>query len=126
MLRRRPSGAARLFDLPPVEGVRPELNEGTAEITTPVLTWGAARDETVGTDSDTLHGSVESTPRALGVFPDGGHQTFTPLYCDFVEGNGCGDDFVSIEIAEPAAKAGVLGFLTGTSSCSRTSRAISR
>jgi len=89
------------------------LDDGTAEIEVPVLTWGATRDSTVGTDYDILHGPIESTPRALGVFPDGGHHTFTQLYCPFIEENGCGDEFVSEDVAYPAARTGVLGFLTG-------------
>ena len=89
------------------------LGAGTAEIEVPVLTWGGARDATVGIDYETLHGPIESTPRALGVFPDGGHYTFTQLYCPFITNDGCGGDFVDEDLAYPAARTGVLGFLTG-------------
>ena len=89
------------------------LGAGIAEVDVPVMTLGGARDATVGTDYEDLMGPVRSTPRALGVWPDGGHFTLAQIYCPFVDGDGCGDDFVDPDSAEDAAKVSVLAFLTG-------------
>jgi predicted dienelactone hydrolase len=86
------------------------LGSGAGDVTVPVLTFGGERDSTVGTDFQTLFGYLTTTPRVGYSFPDGGHLSFTPLWCD-APGNGCGPSFVDTDIAVEVAWTGTLSFL---------------
>ena len=68
------------------------LTTGMTYMEVPVLTLGGERDATVGVDYKGLHRQIQSTPRLMGSFPNGGHYSFAPLYC-FSDGDGCGSDF---------------------------------
>ncbi len=86
------------------------LFDGTADIQVPVLSLGGDRDDTVGTDYRALHGSVGSTPRVMGAFSNAGHYSFTPIYCSG-SGDGCGDEFISVELFTATVRTSVLAFL---------------
>ena len=92
------------------------LDGGTADITVPVMTLSGTRDETTTWDEVTdLHGALTVSPRYLGEFPDGGHYSFAPLACDFAyEGDGCGDDFIALDVAASLTSTAVVVFLEET------------
>lgn len=87
------------------------LTTGTSEIAVPVLTLGAERDWTVGTQYEELHGAVVSEPRALGVFHDAGHMSFPYVYCSAMVGNGCGSGWVDPEVVDAETRTAVAAFL---------------
>ena len=86
------------------------LDAGTAEIDVPALTFGAERDDTVGTQYLGLHDPIESEPRALAVLHNGGHYTFTPIYCSFW-GDGCGSSYIEVNEFVPMFRTSVLAWL---------------
>lgn len=86
------------------------LGSGVGQVDVPVLTFGGYRDATVGDDFETLYAEVGSRPRVKYAFPDGGHLSFTPLWCD-APGNGCGPSFIDTDVAVQVAWTGTLAFL---------------
>jgi predicted dienelactone hydrolase len=86
------------------------LTDGTADIDVPVLSIGAERDDTVGTDYLSLHSHITTTPRALASFFDAGHYSPVPIYC-FGWGDGCGPDYVSSEVYQDIVKTSILAFV---------------
>jgi len=87
------------------------LTDGTQALQVPVLTLGGELDETVGTQYLDLHGAITATPRALGSFETAGHFSYTPIYCDFGNGDGCGSDNVDLDVFTDAVGTAVLAFL---------------
>jgi len=86
------------------------IDGGTAAIERPVLTLGAMRDGTVGTDFQALHAPITSVPRALGSFANAGHYSFVPIYCA-AAGDGCGDAYVESELFTSLVRTAVLAFV---------------
>ncbi len=88
------------------------LVEGTADIRVPVLTIGGERDATVGTAYIDLHSHVRSTARALASFPEAGHYTPVPQYCEaLLLGDGCGPMYMDPSIYLSTMKTSILAFL---------------
>jgi predicted dienelactone hydrolase len=83
------------------------LGTGTGEIHVPALTLGGEWDSTVGTQYQSLHGHIESTPRAMGSFARAGHYSFVPIYCSSW-GNGCGPHFIDAEVFTAMTRTSVL------------------
>jgi predicted dienelactone hydrolase len=86
------------------------LGSGVDAISVPVLTFGGERDATVGDDFRTLFNDLTTEPRVMYAFPDGGHLSFTPLWCD-APGNGCGAAFVDTDVAVAVAQTATMAFL---------------
>lgn len=86
------------------------MSTGTENISVPVLSFGAAQDDTVGTDYQTLFASMQTSPRWLGAFPNGGHYSFTSFYC-ISEGDGCGNSYVDPELVTTISNQTTLAFL---------------
>lgn len=86
------------------------ITTGASAVDLPVLTYGAERDATVGTDYRDLFREVNSTPRRKLSFPDAGHMSFTPLWC-VAPGNGCFGSFTDLDDTVAIAQTGTLSFL---------------
>jgi predicted dienelactone hydrolase len=86
------------------------LSSGTSNVDVPVLTFGGERDGVVGTAFRSLFSHVRSEPRVRYSFPDGGHFSFTPLWC-VSPGEGCGRAFVDTDVAVATAWTAALSFL---------------
>ena len=88
------------------------LADGTKDITVPVLTIGGERDGTVGTAYMELHSHIRSPTRALASFPDAGHYTPVPHYCEVLwPGDGCGSMYMDPSVYLSITKTSVLAFL---------------
>ena len=57
-----------------------------------------------------LHRPIESEPRALAIFHNGGHYTFTPIYCSFW-GDGCGYGYIEVDDFVPMFRTSMLAWL---------------
>jgi hypothetical protein len=86
------------------------ISEGTGGIDVPVLTIGGERDDVVGTQYVGLHEAIESTPRAIASFFDGGHFSPASIYCG-APGDGCGDDYIASETYNSIVQTSVLAFI---------------
>jgi hypothetical protein len=86
------------------------LGAGTEDIDVPVLTIGAERDDTVGTDYLSLHSPITATPRALATFFDAGHYSPVSIYC-MGFGDGCGPGYVSDEVYQGIVQTSILAFV---------------
>ena len=86
------------------------LGVGAGDIAVPVLTIGAERDDTVGTEYFGIHSHIESTPRALASFYEAGHYSGVPIYC-VSWGDGCGPDYVSSDVYTGIVKTSVVAFV---------------
>ncbi len=88
------------------------LTTGTSEIAVPALTLGGERDATVSNQFQALHSHIESTPQAMGSFPNAGHYSFTPIYCSsWAHEDGCGPDFIDADLFTGIVKTSVLAAL---------------
>jgi predicted dienelactone hydrolase len=86
------------------------LSRGTRSVDVPVLSFGGERDTTVGTTYLDLWSHLTTEPRVGYSFPDGGHMTFTPIWC-VQPGNGCGPSYVDQTVAVETAFTATLAFL---------------
>jgi len=88
------------------------LSTGTSAVSVPALTIGAERDQTVGRQYLRLHTNLTVVPRVLGIYPDAGHFSVTPIYCDFgTFGDGCGDGWVSLDTFVETARGAIAAWL---------------
>jgi len=75
------------------------LSDGTANIEIPALTIGGERDDTVGTQYQTLYDHLDITPRAMASYANVGHYSFVPMVCYYYGniGNGCGSSYLDTD-----------------------------
>lgn len=90
------------------------ITDGTAEITVPTMILTGARDETTPLALvEGLWEPLAAEPRYLGVFPDAGHFSFSPVACLVETTDGCGEDFLAPGVFTPLVDAAAGGFLEG-------------
>ncbi len=90
------------------------ITDGGAAIDVPTLLLTGERDATTPiAQVQRLYDPMVVEPRWLGVFPDGGHYTFSPVACLLFQGDGCGEDFLAPEVADPLTNASVTAFVAG-------------
>jgi predicted dienelactone hydrolase len=87
------------------------LSEGMAEVAVPAFTVGAARDGIVFQQYNALHGSLTSTPRVLGDFPEAGHYTFIEWCSVYLFEEGCGTGWVDLAAFEGQVKQSTAAFV---------------
>lgn len=89
------------------------ITDGNAAITVPVMTLTGARDETTPLSMVTaLHDALTVEPRYFGELPEAGHYSFAPIACDvYGDGDGCGDDFLDLEVLTALVRTAGLAFL---------------
>ena len=88
--------------------------DGADQIDIPLATMAGDLDETLTYSSmSNLHAQVQSTPRAFAEFPNAGHFSFSPVACDLgtVDGDGCGDAYIDLDLFMGLVKTGTLAFL---------------
>lgn len=88
------------------------ITDGTSLIDVPTLFLTGDRDETTPiAQVRRLWGPLETDPRWLGVLPDGGHYSFSPVACVLLAGDGCGEGYVDPErVADLTGEAAVAFF----------------
>lgn len=88
----------------------------TATVDVPVMCLSGTLDETTTWASVTaMYDDLTATPRYLGEFPTAGHFSFSPIACDFgTTGDGCGDDFLSLDTFTGLVNTATLSFLQET------------
>ena len=70
----------------------------TQPVAVPTMILTGELDETTPIDQvRRLWDPLQVEPRWLGVFPDGGHYSFSPIACELFSGDGCGDGFLPLE-----------------------------
>jgi predicted dienelactone hydrolase len=96
------------------------LTDGTADIAVPTMILTGERDETTPiAQVRGLWDPMVATPRWLGVFPDAGHFSFSPVACAIETGDGCGEGFIDeATFTGLVAEAG-LAFLEGARGTAR-------
>lgn len=88
------------------------LTHGTSEIEVPTLILTGARDQiTPLSQVRGLWDPMTVEPRYLGVFPDGGHYSFSPVACLLFQGDGCGPDYLDLDTLTERVNEAVAGFL---------------
>lgn len=88
----------------------------TATVDVPVMCLSGTLDETTTWSSVTaMYDDLTTTPRHLGEFPTAGHFSFSPIACDFgISGDGCGDDFLSLDTFTGLVNTATTAFLEET------------
>jgi len=88
----------------------------TASVDVPVMCLSGTLDETTTWASVTaMYDDLTTTPRYLGEFPTAGHFSFSPLACDFgTMGDGCGDEFLSLDTFTSLVNTATVAFLEET------------
>jgi predicted dienelactone hydrolase len=85
------------------------IDGGTSEIDVPTLILTGALDETTPLPQVRgLFDPLGSDERWLGVFPDAGHYSFSPVACLLFTGDGCGDEFLALDVLEDLVNVSVL------------------
>lgn len=89
------------------------LARGDATLTAPVLSLAATRDETtLLEDVADLHDRIGHDNTTFGLMPEAGHITYAPLGCAvYDEGDGCGPDFLDLDVAAGVISEATLHFL---------------
>lgn len=90
------------------------LTDGTEAIAVPTLILTGERDETTPIAMvRSLWEPMTVQPRWLGVFPDAGHYSFSPIACVLESGDGCGSEFIDEATVTSLTNQAVLAFLEG-------------
>jgi len=86
---------------------------GTATVDVPVMCLSGTLDETTTWGSVTaMYDTLTTSPRYLGEFPTAGHYSFSPLACQTgSSGDGCGDEFVDLDVFAGVVNTAVVSFL---------------
>lgn len=91
------------------------LTTGTSLVTVPTLVLTGARDETTPLPRvQAMFDSLEVEPRTLGVFPDAGHYSFSPVACLLETDDGCGEGFIALDRFTALVNTSGAAFLEGT------------
>lgn len=87
---------------------------GCVDPEVPALVLTGARDEITPLSMvQGLWDPIVSEPRWLGVFPDAGHYSFSPIACALNVGDGCGPDYLDEATFTERVNEAVLAFLDG-------------
>jgi predicted dienelactone hydrolase len=71
------------------------ITDGTSAITVPTMILTGELDETTPISQvRDLWRPMTAEPRWLGVFPEAGHYSFSPVACLLYDDDGCGDGFI--------------------------------
>ncbi|MEZ4234575.1 MAG: hypothetical protein R3F59_00100 [Myxococcota bacterium] len=90
------------------------ITDGTADIAVPTLIVTGARDETTPlAQGQRLSDPLTVSPRWLGVLADAGHLTFSPIACTVETGDGCGPDYVDLDVASRLVDGAVAALAEG-------------
>jgi len=85
---------------------------GTAVITAPTLLFTGLLDQTTMIEQvRDLYAPMTQPDRHLGILVAGGHFTFSPIGCALFEGDGCGEEFVPLELANALTSVSALSLL---------------
>lgn len=90
------------------------LTDGTARIGVPTMILTGARDETTPIGQvRRLWNPLVVEPRWLGVFPDAGHFSFSPIACALESGDGCGPGYLDEATFTARVQVAATAFLNG-------------
>lgn len=88
------------------------ITDGTAAIEVPTMLLTGERDDTVPiAQVRSLYAPLTVEPRRMGVFPEAGHYSFSPVACLLYTGDGCGDDYVDLDVFTELVDQASLAFL---------------
>jgi predicted dienelactone hydrolase len=88
------------------------ITDGTREVAVPTLVLTGALDETTPlAQVHRLYDPLVVEERWLGVFPEGGHFSFSPVACLLFVGDGCGDDYLPTDRVEALTNLSTSAFL---------------
>jgi predicted dienelactone hydrolase len=90
------------------------ITDGTAEVEVPTLVLTGALDETTPlAQVRRLWDPLGAAERWLGVFPEAGHYSFSPVACVLFVGDGCGEGYLPTDRVEELTNVATLAFLEG-------------
>lgn len=90
------------------------LTGGTSEIEVPTMILASERDEITPIGQvRSVWAPMVATPRWLGVFPEGGHFSFSPIACTLGLTDGCGELFLDEATFTRLVATAGLAFLEG-------------
>jgi predicted dienelactone hydrolase len=88
------------------------ISDGMSDIFAETLTLtGTLDDITPLSMVDGLVQALGDTPSAYGQLVDAGHFSFSPMACQFMSGNGCGEDYLSIDAVKDLTNQSATSFL---------------
>ena len=91
------------------------LGSGMADITVPILTLTGVEDVTTPLSMvQGLVNAIDLAPNDFGKMKDVGHFSFSPIACQTLTGDGCGDEFLDLETVMSLTNASVTAFLADT------------